>query len=75
MRKQSRRSASQLPTKLISAFNCATWIVQYLYFLITKFQASSHRQWLYSLVCVKPGQNPHCWFSHVVAHHADMSML
>ena len=43
-----------------------------LYFLNTKFQASSHLQWLYSLVCVRSGQNPHCWFSHVVAH---MNML
>ena len=30
--------------KLISAFVFATWIVQYLYFLNTKFQASSHLQ-------------------------------
>ena len=40
------------------AFVFATWIVQYLYLLNTKFQASSHLQWLYSLVCVGPGQNP-----------------
>ena len=26
-----------------------------------------HLQWLYSLVYVRPGQNPHCWFSHVAA--------
>ena len=54
--------------KLISAFVISTWIVQYLYFLSTKFQASSHLQWLHSMVCVRPGQNPHCWFSHVAAH-------
>ena len=48
--------------KLISAFVFATWIVQYLYFLNTKFPASSHLQWLYSLVCVRPGQNLNCWF-------------
>ena len=54
--------------KLISAFVFATWIVQYLYFLNTKFQASSHLQWLHSLVCVRPGQKPHCWLSHVAAH-------
>ena len=54
--------------KLISAFVFASWIVQSLYFLNTKFQASSHLQWLYSLVCVGPGQNPHCWFSLVAAH-------
>ena len=54
--------------KLISTFVFATCIVQYLYFLNTKFQASSHLQWLNSLVCVRPGQNPHCWFFHVAAH-------
>ena len=36
--------------------------------LNTKFQASSHFQYLYSLVCVGPGQNQHCWFSRVAAH-------
>ena len=34
----------------------------------TKVQASSHLQWLYSLVCVRPGQNPNCWFSYAGAH-------
>ena len=48
--------------KLISAFVFATWIVQYFIFLNSKFQASSHLQRLYSLVCVRPGQNPNCWF-------------
>ena len=59
-------------TKLISAFVFATRIVQYLYYLNPKFQASSHHQWLYSLVCVRPGQNPHCWFSHVAAHFVSV---
>ena len=44
--------------KLISAFVFATWIVQSLYYLNTKFQASSHLVWLYSLVCVGPGRKP-----------------
>ena len=39
MRKQRRRSASR-----ISAFVFATWIVQLLFFLDPKFQASSHLQ-------------------------------
>ena len=52
----------------VSAFVFASWIVWYLYFLYPKFQASSHLQWLYNPVCVSPGQNPHCWFSHVAAH-------
>ena len=53
--------------KLISAFVFAIWIVQYLFFLNTKFQATSHFQWLYSRGCVRPGQNPDYWFSHVAA--------
>ena len=44
--------------KLISAFVFATRIGQSLYFLYTKFQASSHPVWLYSLVCVGPGRKP-----------------
>ena len=42
--------------KLISAFVFATGIVQSLYFLNTKFQASSHLVWLYSLVSDGPGR-------------------
>ena len=44
--------------KPISAFIFATLIVEFLYFLYTKFQASSHLVWLYSLVCVGPGRKP-----------------
>ena len=44
--------------KLISAFVFTTRIVQPIYFLYTKFQASSHLVWLYSLVCVEPGRKP-----------------
>ena len=53
MRKQRRRSAS-----LFNAFVFATRIVQSLYFLNLKFQASSHLLWLYSPVCVRPGRKP-----------------
>ena len=45
--------------KLISAFVFATRIVQSLYFLNTKFQASSHLLWLSDLV-----GNPEDRFSH-----------
>ena len=44
--------------KLISAFDFATQIVQFLYFLNPKFQASSHLLWQYSPVCVGPGRKP-----------------
>ena len=40
--------------KLISAFVFTTRIVQFLFFLNPKFQASSPLLCLYSLVCVKP---------------------
>ena len=53
--------------KLISAFVFATRIVQFLYFLNSKFPASSHLLCLYSSVCVEPVWKPHCWFSHEVA--------
>ena len=54
-----RRSASCGTTaQLISAFVFATLIVHSLYFLNPKVQASSHRLWLYSLVCVEPGRKP-----------------
>ena len=32
-----------------------------------KFQASSFARSLYRPVCVRPGQNPNCWFSHAQA--------
>ena len=60
--------------KLISAFVFATWIVQYIFFQNTKFQASSHIQWLYSLVCVRPCQNPNCWCSHAGAQNFEVEM-
>ena len=55
MRKQRRRSVVRL---LISAFAFATQIVQFLYFLNPKFQASSHLLWLNSADCVGPGRKP-----------------
>ena len=45
-------------TKLISAFVFATRIVQSLFFLNPKFQASSHLLRLYSLVCIGPVRKP-----------------
>ena len=66
-RKQRRRSASR-SAKLISAFVFATRIVQFLFYLNTKFQASSSFLCLCRPVCVGPVRNPHCWFSHEAAH-------
>ena len=53
MRKQRRRSR-----KLISAFVFTTRIVQFLFYLNPKFQASNHLLWLYSSIRVGPGRNP-----------------
>ena len=62
-RKQRRRSASQW----LRSWS-APRIVQCLSFLNLKFQVSNHLLWLYSPVCVGPGGNPNCWFSHAQAH-------
>ena len=54
--------------KLISAFVFTTRIVAFLYFLNPKFLAFSLLLHLYRPVCVRPGQNPNCWFSQAQAH-------
>ena len=54
-----------------SAFVFATRIVQFLLYLTPKFQASSLLLCLYSSVCVRPGQKPHCWVFHEVAQMVD----
>ena len=70
--------------RLISAVGFATWIVQSLYFLYTKFQALSYllwffTVWLYSLV-EQPGlcrtcQKPQDWFSHNEAHFVILLLI
>ena len=45
-----------------------TDVVQFLFFLKPIFQASNLPLRLYWLVCVRPGRNPNCWFSHAQAH-------
>ena len=44
--------------QLISAFVFAPRKVQSLFYLNPKFQVSSYLVWLYSPVCVGPGQKP-----------------
>ena len=61
--------------KLISAFVFTTQIVQSLYFLNSKFQASSHLLRLYSPVCVGPGRKPEHRFSHNEAHIVGEEIL
>ena len=49
-------------------FVFATRIVQPLFYLNPKFQASISFLCLYRPVCVRPVRKPHCWFSHEAAH-------
>ena len=52
----------------LRAFVFANRIVQFLFYLNSKFQASSSFLCLYRPVCVGPVRKPHCWFSHEAAH-------
>ena len=58
MRKQRHNQLCSLPAQLISAFVFTTGIVQFLFFLNSKFQASSLFLRLYRPVCVGPSQKP-----------------
>ena len=57
------KDADHLCSNCVFVF--ATRIVQSRFFY-PKFQASSLLS-LYSQVCVGPGRNPNCWFSHAQA--------
>ena len=67
-----KKISCAVTAQLISAFVFATQIVQSLYFLNPKFQASSHLLWLCSPVCVGPGRNPEDRLSHNEAHIAQI---
>ena len=54
--------------KNISGFVFATRIVQFLFYLNPKFQASSSFLCMYRSVCVGPVRKPHYWFFHKAAH-------
>ena len=58
MRKSKAQISFAVTVKLISAFIFATQIVQFLFFLISKFRTSSHLLCLYSSVCVRPDRKP-----------------
>ena len=61
------KDADQLCGKAVTAFVFATRIVQFLFYLNPKFQASGSFLCLYRLLCVGPVRKPHCWFSHEAA--------
>ena len=54
--------------QLLSAFVSAIRIVQSIYYLNPKCQASSHLMCVYSLVLSDLVENPKVWFSHYEAH-------
>ena len=54
--------------QVISAFVFLTQIVQSLFYLNTKFQASSLLEWLYRPVCVRPGPKPKLLVCSCKAH-------
>ena len=60
--------------QLISTFvfTIKIHVVQCLYFLYPKFQASSQLLWPYSQVCVRPGRNPQDRFSLEEAQMKDL---
>ena len=58
MRNKYAAQLCYVSVRLISAFVFVTLIVQSFFFLNLKFQATSHLLWLYSPVCVGPGQKP-----------------
>ena len=61
--------------KLISASVFTRRIVQFLYYINTKFQASSHLLWLYSPVCVRPGRQPRRLVFSERGSYRDVSMM
>ena len=67
-RKKKMQISFAETAKLISAFVFATRIVQFFFYLIPKFQASSSFLLLCRLVCVGPVRKPHCLFFHEMAH-------
>ena len=60
--------------RLSSAFFFATWIVQFVFFLNLKFQASSLFLRLYRLVSVGPGRKPRRPFFFCVTAHIMMDI-
>ena len=66
--KKKTQISFPVTAKLISAFVFTTRVVQFIFFLNPKFQASSHLLRLHRPDCVGPVRKPHCWFSHEAAH-------
>ena len=67
MRKKTQISCA-VTAQLISAFVFASQIVQSLYLLNPKFQASSNLLWLYSPICVAEDTFSH-FAPHIISAH------
>ena len=68
------KDADQVTAKLISVFDFATRVVQFLFYINPKFQASSSFLCLYWPVCVGPVWKPRCWFSHEAAQMIQVGL-
>ena len=75
VKRKTQISCAVTTAQLISAVGFAIRIVQSPYFLYTKFQASSHLLWLYSLSCVGLVGNPKDRFSHNEAHFVILLLI
>ena len=67
---QKQNESPHEKTKVLISFAVTAKVFRYyesLFYLNTKFQASNHLLLLYRSVCVGPGRNPNCWFSHAQA--------
>ena len=67
------KDADQLRGNRVFVF--ATRIVQFLFYINPKFQASSCFLCLYMSVFVGPVRKLHCWFSHEAAHFSMMMLV
>ena len=70
--KRKTQISCAVTAQLISAFVFTTWMVQSVFYLDSKFQASSHFLWLYSPVCVG---NPEDRFSCDVAQYHQCKQI
>ena len=66
--KTKMQISCSVTAQLISAFVFATLVVQFLFFLDLKFQASNPFLWLHRRVCVGPGWNSFLELRLLICH-------
>ena len=73
---QKKKRCRSVTAQLISIFVFTRMIVQSFDFLNSKFQASDHLLWQYSLVCVRHGRKPQrLVFSSHTAHIQEKQLV